>query len=154
MKRFLGILLISVLAFAMSVTAASDESVTEEKNDWAYGAMPLNSEDYGVATIYYTAEYYALDGIVNPTNPEYAPYTEEEILAIVDGAVDGAEGYIFNAPANALIGMTVYGNEDVIYWYNAENAAAITGHADPLCMDTETGVFKDMEGKEVAVPIK
>ena len=48
--------------------------------------IPLNNGNVG--TIYYTADYYELEGIVNPTNPEYAPYTAEEIVAIKDGAVE------------------------------------------------------------------
>ena len=119
--------------------------------NWAYGAMPLNNGNVG--TIYYTAAYYELEGIVNPTNPEYAPYTAEEIAAIVDGAVEGADGYRFDAPAGALIGMTV-ADTDAIFWYDAENAAAITGHADPLTMDAETGAFVTAEGETVASPIK
>ena len=119
--------------------------------NWAYGAMPLNNGNVG--TIYYTAAYYELEGIVNPTNPEYAPYTAEEIAAIVEGAVEGAEGYRFDAPEGALIGMTV-ADTDVIFWYDAENAAAITGHADPLTMDAGTGAFVTAEGEAVASPIE
>ena len=118
--------------------------------NWAYGAMPLNNGNVG--TIYYTATYYELEGIVNPTNPEYAPYTAEEIAAITNGAVEGAEGYRFDAPAGALIGMTVADTE-TIYWYDAANAAAITGHADPLTMDTATGNFVTAEGEAVAKPM-
>ena len=118
---------------------------------WAYGALPLNNGNVG--TIYYTAAYYRLEGIVNPANPGYAPYTGEEIAAIVDGVVEGAEGYRFDAPAEALIGMTVADTETV-YWYDAENAAAITGHADPLTLDVETGVFTTAEGQVVASAIK
>ena len=49
--------------------------------------------------------------------------------------------------------MTVADTE-TIYWYDAENAAAITGHADPLTMDVETGDFVTAEGEAVASPIK
>ena len=119
--------------------------------NWAYGAMPLNNGNVG--TIYYTAGYYDREGIVKPTNPEYAPYTAEEIAAIRDGAVEGAEGYRFDAPASALIGVGV-ADSDVIFWYDAENAAAIVGHADPLTLDAETGNFVTAEGTAVASPIK
>ena len=40
------------------------------------------------------------------------------------------------------------------HWYDAENAAAITGHAGPLTMDVETGAFVTAEGEAVASPIK
>ena len=118
--------------------------------NWAYGAMPLNNGNVG--TIYYTAAYYDLEGIVNPTNPEFAPYTAEEIAAIKDGAVEGAESYRFDVPAGALIGVTV-ADTDKIFWYDAANAAAITGHADPLTIDTATGSFVTAEGEAVATPI-
>ena len=51
----------------MSVPAAAEETAAA----WAYGAMPLNNGNVG--TIYYTAAYYQLEGIVNPANPAYAP---------------------------------------------------------------------------------
>ena len=129
---------------------AQGETVASPITLWAYGAMPLNNGNVG--TIYYTAAYYELEGIVNPTNPEYAPYTADEIGAIKDGAVEGAEGYRFDAPANALIGMTV-ADTDTVYWYDAVNAAAITSHADPLTMDTATGEFVTAEGEAVAKPL-
>ena len=146
MKKLLTIALIALMMLTV-MTAIAEETTTT----WAYGALPLNNGNVG--TIYYTAAYYELEGIVNPTNPEYAPYTAEEIAAIVDGAVEGAEGYRFDAPAEALIGMTVADTE-TIYWYDAKNAAAITGHADPLTMDVETGDFVTAEGEAVASPIK
>ena len=100
MKKLLTIALIALMILT-AMTAIAEEATTT----WAYGALPLNNGNVG--TIYYTAAYYQLEGIVNPANPEYAPYTAEEIAAIVDGAVEGAEGYRFDAPAEALIGMTV-----------------------------------------------
>jgi len=145
MKKLLALILAALMMTAM--TAFAEE---ETNMNWAYGALPLNNGNVG--TIYYTAAYYELEGIINPTNPEYAPYTAEEIAAIVDGAVEGAEGYRFDAPAGALIGMTV-ADTDAIFWYDAENAAAITGHADPLTMDAETGAFVTAEGEAVATPI-
>ena len=90
---------------------------------------------------------------MNLTNPEYAPYTAEEIAAIKDGAVEGAEGYRFDAPAAALIGVSV-ADADVIFWYDAANAAAIVGHADPLTLDAVNGNFVTAEGTAVASPIK
>ena len=145
MKKLFATILIALMILS-AVTA-----VAEEANTWAYGAMPLNNGNVG--TIYYTAAYYELEGIVNPTNPEYAPYTEEEIAAIVDGAVEDAEGYRFDAPADALIGVTV-ADAETIFWYDAENATAITSHPDPLTLDVETGAFATAEGEAVASPIE
>ena len=117
---------------------------------WAYGALPLNNGNIG--TIYYTEAYYGLDKIVNPTNPNYEPYTAEEIAAIVNGAVEGAEAYRFDAPEGAFVGMTV-ADDDMIFWYDAKNAAAIVGHPDPLTMDAQTGAFVTGEGVAVAEAI-
>ena len=86
MKKFVTLLL-TALMLLTAMTAIAEE---ENTMNWAYGAMPLNNGNVG--TIYYTAAYYELEGIVNPTNPEYASYTAEEIAAIKDGAVEGAEG--------------------------------------------------------------
>ena len=52
-----------------------------------------------------------------------------------------------------MIGMSVFGAEDSIFWYDADNAAAIVSHADPLAMKTETGMFATAEGEEVAAPM-
>ncbi|MBQ9633278.1 MAG: hypothetical protein IJV04_10280, partial [Lachnospiraceae bacterium] len=101
MKKLIAV----VLAALMMMTAMTAFAEEETNMNWAYGAMLLNNGNVG--TIYYTAAYYELEGIVNPTNPEYAPYTAEEIAAIVDGAVEGAEGYRFDAPAGTLIGMAI-----------------------------------------------
>lgn len=119
-------------------------------SNWAYGAMPLNNGNIG--TIFYTKQYYAQEGIVNPTNPTYAPYTADEIAAIADGAVEGAEAYRFDAPKGAFVGMTVP-ESDVIWWYDAEGAKAIVGHPDPLTMDAATGAFVTGEGAAVATPM-
>ena len=147
MKKFAAMLLAAMMMLTAMTAIAEENTIM----NWAYGAMPLNNGNVG--TIYYTAAYYDLEGIVNPTNPEYAPYTAAEIAAIRNGAVEGAEGYRFDVPAGALIGVGV-ADSDVIYWYDAENAAAIVGHADPLTLDTETGNFVTAEGTAVASPIQ
>ncbi len=147
MKKLLAIVLILALAMTALTAFAEDGKAV----NWAYGAMPLNNGNVG--TIYYAKAYYAIEGIVNPTNPEYAPYTAEEIAAIVDGAVEGAEGYRFDVPADALIGVTV-ADTDTIYWYDDEAAAAIVGHPDPLTLDAGTGAFVTAEGEAVATPIQ
>ena len=147
MKKFVAMLLATMMLLTVMTAVAEEKTVM----NWAYGAMPLNNGNVGM--IYYTAAYYELEGIVNPANPEYAPYTADEIAAIKDGAVEGAEGYRFDAPAAALIGVGA-ADTDVIYWYDAENAEAIVGHADPLTLDAETGNFVTAEGTAVASPIK
>ena len=120
-------------------TTAEGEEVAAPLVNWAYGVTIE-----GVGTIYYGREYFAKEGIVNPLTA--APYTAEEITAIVDGAVEGANGYTFELPVTAVLGMNDF-------WYNAAAAAAITSHADPLTMN-ENGVFSTAEGVEVASPIE
>ena len=60
----------------------------KEQKNWAYG-VSIN----GVGTIFYGREYFVREGIVNPLTA--APYTAEEVSAIVDGAAEGTEGYRF-----------------------------------------------------------
>ena len=119
-------------------STAEGEEVAAPLVNWAYGVTIE-----GVGTIYYGREYFAKEGIVNPLTA--APYTAEEIAVIVDGAVEGAEGYTFDLPATALLGMNGF-------WYNDAAATAITSHADPLTMN-ESGVFSTADGVEVASPI-
>jgi len=108
------------------------------KENWAY-EVRID----GVGTIYYGRDYFAGDGIVNPLTA--APYSQEEIAGIVSGAAEGAEGYTFGLPVNAVLGMNGF-------WYDAANAAAITSHADPLTQDAQ-GVFSTAGGVKTAFPI-
>ena len=110
----------------------------KEQKNWAYG-VSIN----GVGTIFYGREYFDREGIVNPKSA--APYTKDEITAIEKGADGNAEGYVFDLPKDAVLGMNGF-------WYDAANAAAITSHADPLAQGTD-GVFTTADGKEVALPI-
>ena len=55
-------------------------------------------------------------------------------------------------PAGALLGFEL-SDSDVVFWYDADNAVAITSHADPLSID-ENGVFTTGEGETVATPIE
>ncbi|MBQ6289707.1 MAG: hypothetical protein IJK71_10740 [Clostridia bacterium] len=110
----------------------------KEQKNWAYG-VSIN----GVGTIFYGREYFDREGIVNPLTT--APYTKEEITAIEKGADGNAEGYVFDLPEDAVLGMNGF-------WYDADNATAITSHADPLAQGTD-GVFTTAGGQEVALPI-
>ena len=110
----------------------------KEQKNWAYG-VSIN----GVGTIFYGREYFAGEGIVNPLTA--APYTKDEIAAIEKGADGKAEGYTFDLPENAVLGMNGF-------WYDAANAAAVTSHADPLAQGTD-GVFTTADGREVAAPL-
>ena len=133
MKKLISLVLALLVAVSLLTVASAEEEV-----NWAYGVTIE-----GVGTIYYTKAYFAQENIVNPLTA--APYTAEEIAAIVDGAVEGAEGYTFDLPGDALLGMGSF-------WYDAENTAAIVSHADPLSMN-ENGVFATAEGEKVAAPL-
>ena len=106
--------------------------------NWAYIVSIPN-----VGEISYGKAYFEKAGIVNPLTA--APYTDEEIRTVVNGAAEGAKGYVFDLPGNALLGMGGF-------WYDGEAAEAITRHADPLTMNEE-GVFFTADGKAVASPI-
>ena len=67
----------------------------KERKNWAYG-VSIN----GVGTVFYGREYFAREGIVNPLTA--APYTKDEITAIVKGADGKAEGYAFDLPEDAV----------------------------------------------------
>ena len=41
-----------------------------------------------------------------------------------------------------------------IYWYDAEAAAAIVDHPDPLTLNIKTGEFVTVESVTVATPIE
>jgi uncharacterized protein with FMN-binding domain len=115
---------------------------------WAV-AFDLQSEDAGVGTILYAEEYFDGEGIVNPATAE--AYTDDELAAVFAGAEDpDAEGYVVNVPFGAVIGMTVYGNDDEAFWYDADAAEAIVSHADPLVLDAETGDLTTADGELVA----
>ena len=110
----------------------------KEQKNWAYG-VKIN----GVGTICYGRNYFQRNGIVNPLTA--AAYTQDEIMGIVKGAVEGAEGYTFDLPENAELGMNGF-------WYDADATAAITRHADPLTQSAN-GVFTAADGTKVAAPI-
>ena len=118
-------------------------------NKWAYG-FALNHEGAGVGNIYYAAEYFDKDGIVNPASAE--AYTTAEIDAIKNGATEGSQNYLFDVPEGALVGMNVLGS-DKIYWYDSENSAKILASAAPLILDAASGAMKDGDGNTAATPI-
>ena len=106
--------------------------------NWAYIINIPN-----VGSIAYAKAYFEKTGIVNPLSAK--PYTAEEVEAIVIGAKEGAEGYTFDLPETAMLGMGGF-------WYDADNAAAIVSHPDPLTMNAE-GVFTAADGSKAAEPI-
>jgi len=116
------------------------------QTNWAYG-FSLNHDGAGVGTIYYSSTHFKKEGIVNPASAE--SYTDEEIDAIVSGAVKGSDKYVFDVPEGALIGMNVLGSEK-IFWYDEENSGKIVASAAPLILDKDSGEMKDQTGVVVA----
>ena len=110
----------------------------KETKNWAYGVSIR-----GVGTIYYARAYFDRDGLVNPLTA--APYTGDELAAIARGAAEGAEGFVFELPEGAVLGMNGF-------WYDAAGAVAITSHADPLTQGAD-GAFVTADGATVAGPI-
>lgn len=118
--------------------------------NWAYG-FGLNHEGAGVGTIYYAAKYFDQDNITNPASAE--AYTTDEINSIKENGEKGADGYTYDVPEEATIGMNVL-NTDKIFWYDEVNSEKITACANPLGLEAATGKMKDMDGNVVAVAIR
>lgn len=114
--------------------------------NWAL-KFALKHEGANVENIFYTANYFELDGLTNPATAE--AYTDQEITAIKENAKEGNENYIFDVRDGALIGMEAFDTHKV-FWYDAENGKKITASAAPLLLDGETGQFKTTEGETAA----
>ena len=128
------------VAVEAAVEEADEETVEgeeEEETTWAYAGITLDSEDYGVGTVYYTSSYFEGEGLVNPATTE--SYTEEELAAVKEGAAVDAEGHTAS-PADAALGVGVFGTGDV-YWHDVDAAEEIVSHSDALYLDAETGVL-------------
>ncbi len=153
MKKLISLLCVAVLLVSLlSVAAfADEEEAPAPLENWAYCGITLNSEDLGIASVYYAAEYFTREGILNPLTVE--PYTEEELGAIVDGAVAGAEGYVVNVPADAVVGVSAFGMEGAICWFDEENAAKLLSSSDPLVLNAETRELSNLNGEAVASAI-
>ncbi len=118
--------------------------------NWAYAGITLNNEDLGVSSIYYASSFLTT-AAVNPLTTK--AYTEEEIAAIKAGQEDGTDGYVAEVPAGAVIGVGVYGTDDIL-WFDAEGAAAIVSHSDPLTLNAATGEMVTAEGDVVATAME
>ncbi len=103
-----------------------------------YVAIALDNADYGIGSVYFAADYFTTDH-VNPMT--VAAYTEEEIAA-----VKATDAIVM--PSDAVIGLSVYGT-DTVYFYGAEDAAAILAHADALKLNAENGEVTTLEGEVV-----
>ena len=157
MKKIISILCCAVLVLSLMSAAAFAEDATAADeapaalSNWAYAGITLDSEDFGVGSVYYAADYFTRESILNPVTVE--PYTEEELTAIIEGAVEGAEGYVVNVPADAVVGLSVYGMEGTIIWFDEENAAKVLASADPLVLNAEAYQVANLNGEAVAAAL-
>ena len=140
MKKLPSLMLAAMMAFSVMAIASAEDAT------WAYAGITLD----GMGTVWYTDTYFALEGIVNPLTA--APYTEEELAAVMGNAAEGAEGYRFDVPALAMLGFETEAGGST-FWYDAANCAAITSHADPLSI-SEDGTFATADGEVVASPME
>ena len=136
--KVLAVLIALAVALSMTVPQAALAAESEAKSTtWAYEGIALNLEACGIGSVYYTSNYFDEAGIASLAGTGY--YTAEQLEAIVSGASASATGYV-EAPADAAIGLSVYGTS-TIYWYDATAAAAITSHTDALVLDAATGTL-------------
>ena len=123
--------------------------------NWAFAGITLASEDLGVGSVYYTESFYlaVLNGEVETVNPlTIAPYTSAEVLAILSGAVESADGYVTGVPEAACVGISAFGGEGIC-WFDAESAAGILSSSDPLVLNAETDEVCNLSGEVVAAAI-
>ena len=169
MKKLLFLLLAALMVFSlMSVTAFAeldddfdvevdvydvdldDDDVDDfiYLDDWAYAGITVDSEDYGISSIYYTDDFYDDEDIINPITVQ--PYTDVEIADIISGAVVGADDYVVYVPDSAYIGVSVYGPDGQILWFDEDTAQLILTYTEPLYLDVEIWALVDSTGKIVA----
>lgn len=134
---------------AVGATFGGCSKSAGKESAWAYAAITLNSAESGIGSVYYEKDYFTTDKI-NPITVQ--AYTQSEIDVIVNGAVQGAEGYVFDIPEAATIGVSVNGTDNV-YWYDATGAAAVVSHSDALILNGTSGVLSTSAGETVATPI-
>ena len=87
MKKMISTFLIAILILSLPVFSFAEE-VNEEADsleNWAYAGITLDNEEIGIGSVYYAAEYFTRENILNPMTVE--PYTEEELKAIEENAV-------------------------------------------------------------------
>ena len=124
---------IASIAAAMALLTVSAFAET------AYPTIALNSEDYGIGSVYMAGSMITTDAI-NPVT--VAAYTEEEIEALKAGeSIELADGNV--------LALSVNGAE-TIYEYDAEDAAVILSYSDPLMLNAENGEVSTMDGTVVA----
>ena len=117
--------------------------------NWAF-TFALNHEGANVRNIYYTANYFEMEGLTSPASGE--AYTDEEIKTIKKYASEDNKNYLFEVKEGALIGMEAF-NTGKTFWYDDENAKKIVSSAAPLLLDGDSGEMKTMEGTVAALPM-
>lgn len=125
---------ISLLTLLTAITLSS-AAMAEP----AYPTIALNSAEYGVGAVY-MARSMITPSAVNPVTA--APFTEAEIARLEAGEAIALDD-------GMALAISVYGS-DQVYQYNAEEAAAILSHADPLTLNARTGEVSTLAGEPVA----
>lgn len=149
MKKFRIMMIASCIATVAATSFVFAGCGGSSEKTWVYAAITLNSSDSNVGSIYYAESYFSTSRI-NPTTVQV--YTEDEISAIKQNAKEGAAGYRFDVPQNAVIGITAY-NSDTIFWFDSVGAEALVKHADALVLGSD-GTLKSADGQVVAAPLK
>lgn len=150
MKKMISTFLIAILILSLSAFSFAEEANEEADalENWAYAGITLDNEEIGIGSVYYVAEYFTREIILNPMTVE--PYTVEELKAIEENAVAGAEGYITNVPESAVIGISVCGMNGKVFWFDDENSKMILASADPLVLNAENGAVTNGLNEPVA----
>lgn len=150
MKKMISTILVAVFILSLSASSFAEEANEEPDalENWAYAGITLDNEEIGIGSVYYVTEFFTRESILNPMTVE--PYTEEELKAIEENAVAGAEGYITNVPETAVIGISVYGMNGKVFWFDNENSKKILASADPLVLNAENGAVTNGSNEPVA----
>ena len=111
---------------------------TVTTNNIAYPTIALNSADYGIGSVYMAASTITTASI-NPITVK--PYTDAEIAALKSGAS-------LTLDDGMALALSVNGS-DIVYEYDAQEAAQILSHADPLVLNAQTGAVSTKDGAPV-----
>ncbi len=107
-------------------------------NNVAYPTIALNSADYGIGSVYMAASAITPSSI-NPITVK--PFTDDEIAALKGGASIALDD-------GMVLALSVNGT-DTVYEYDAQEAAQILWHADPLVLNAQTGAVSTKDGTAV-----
>ena len=130
--------LITLIALVL-VVIATIVVVRNKEANWAYG-VTIDSEERGIGTIYVAKDYILSDAPVNPATNE--AFSADEISAIQAGAKKDAAGYLADGiPADAALGISAFGDDDTVYWFDADSAEKILAQGAAVKLNAEDGTL-------------